>query len=144
MWSRTGQVICSSPNCLRNLTNSSFTNTFSAIILILLGSPYCDMYCFRNSITFFVVGLCKKIASGHPEKWCTDTNKYFLLFLAFRRAPQNRPHFSHLVLLVLELFHFLFVSVCILNSYLIAGIVRTNAPDLSFPDVPGATICLLS
>ena len=55
-------------NWLQNFLNASLMNTVPGSVLIFLGTPYCAMYCFKNSNTFLVVGLCINFASGHPEK----------------------------------------------------------------------------
>ena len=60
--SLTGQVMCSIPNCLQNWANASLTNTVPGSVPIFLGTPYCAIYCFENSITFFVDGRCKNFA----------------------------------------------------------------------------------
>ena len=71
LWSVTGLVSCSFPNCSQNCVNASLTKTVPGSVRIFLG------------ITFFVVRRCKNFASGQPGKWSMDTSKYFFPFFAF-------------------------------------------------------------
>ena len=56
LWSLTGHVRCFIPSCLQNCVNASLTKTVPGSVGFFLGTPYCALYCFKNSITFFVVG----------------------------------------------------------------------------------------
>ena len=87
IWSLSGHVSCSIPNCLQNCVNASLTKTVPGSVRILLGTPYCAIYCFKNSITFFVMGRCKNFASGYPEKWSLDISNNFFPFFAFWNGP---------------------------------------------------------
>ena len=100
-------------------------------VLIFLGNTYCAIYCFKNSITFFVVGRCKNLASGQSEKWSIDTNMYFFPVFAFWKGPAKSIAISEFCCFTSGSFPIRFVLKYILSSYRIPGTVRIGELDQS-------------